>query len=54
MSSASNGTLVIQGDDDNSTAQVLASGSQDIAALAGLFCTDGVVIVSHAVLDIEL
>ena len=31
------------GDDNQSTAQVLASGTQDIAALAGLFCTDGVV-----------
>lgn len=30
------------GDDDQSTAQTLASGSQDIAALAGLFATDGV------------
>ena len=38
-----NDTLRIHGDDDDSTAQVLASGSQDIAALAGLFVTDGVV-----------
>ena len=27
---------------DSSTAQSIAAGSQDFAALAGLFCTDGV------------
>ena len=31
------------GDGDDSTGQTLATGSQDIAALAGLFATDGVV-----------
>lgn len=43
MDSRQNGTLIIQEGNSDSTAQVLASGSQDVAALAGLFCTDGVV-----------
>ncbi|KAL9088256.1 MAG: hypothetical protein Q9159_003168 [Coniocarpon cinnabarinum] len=39
---ANNGTTIVNELKDDSTGQVLASGSQDVAALAGLFCTDGV------------